>query len=583
MANLSNINGKFVVEQTTGYVGVGTTDPNYPIEVLNASAEIALNASGGSIYRIQSDSASNFIIRKEGVGDRLVINSAGNATFAGNVILNNSDIAFKHSDGFQYYSLGIGASANFEIYNTNYGRTDLLITQSTGNATFTGNVTLSDGALTVYESAATSPAISATSGWGGGVSNPIINFGRVGSAVAGSIGYDDPSTCLYIGTTTSHKLKFRTNNVDAITIDTSQNVGIGTTSPTSAKLVVAGDIDVWSSTNTLLRSSHNGSYGSLQTFTSGAYGILALNPGDGNVGIGTTGPNANLQVNRNTSTANLLNLIDVCASIGNNNGSPGNHYPSGIRVYQGSGTMGTGLAVMNIGVSTNSAAVTNKNTGLIETPNGMTGGLKFNCADTSASIRFQTDNTERMRITSGGDIQIPTNSASLQLRSSGSSAYTSIRRDAANQLIVANTAGNQVFGIGNGGELAITNGASYSGTETYSNAWNAGYQTLILGSQLSPNSVYMITINVGGGFGTPPYYASAVFTIVTGPGTNSTGGGFDNIAPTATHVSSNAYWKYRLSCISTGRNGVEAWLVNGPTNPPVNPTIYVKATKIMTM
>ena len=51
MANLSNINGKFVVEQTTGYVGVGTTDPNYPIEVLNASAEIALNSSGGSIYR----------------------------------------------------------------------------------------------------------------------------------------------------------------------------------------------------------------------------------------------------------------------------------------------------------------------------------------------------------------------------------------------------------------------------------------------------------------------------------------------------------------------------------------------------
>jgi hypothetical protein len=87
MANLSNINGKFVVEQTTGYVGVGTTDPSYPIEVLNASAEIALNASGGSIYRVQSDSASNFIIRKEGVGDRLVINSAGNSTFAGTVLI----------------------------------------------------------------------------------------------------------------------------------------------------------------------------------------------------------------------------------------------------------------------------------------------------------------------------------------------------------------------------------------------------------------------------------------------------------------------------------------------------------------
>ena len=78
MANLSNINGKFVVEQTTGYVGVGTTDPNYPIEVLNASAEIALNASGGSIYRLKSDSTDFFRINKNGVGDRLVIDDAGN-------------------------------------------------------------------------------------------------------------------------------------------------------------------------------------------------------------------------------------------------------------------------------------------------------------------------------------------------------------------------------------------------------------------------------------------------------------------------------------------------------------------------
>jgi len=87
MANLSNINGKFVVEQTTGYVGVGTTDPSYPIEVLNASAEIALNASGGSIYRLQSDSTDSFRINKNGVGDRLVIDGSGNSTFAGTVLI----------------------------------------------------------------------------------------------------------------------------------------------------------------------------------------------------------------------------------------------------------------------------------------------------------------------------------------------------------------------------------------------------------------------------------------------------------------------------------------------------------------
>ena len=149
MANLSNINGKFVVEQTTGYVGVGTTDPNYPIEVLNASAEIALNASGGSIYRVQSDSASNFIIRKEGVGDRLVINSAGNSTFAGNVTVGNSGNiniptaasgnANLHFDGTDFKITSNSSSANLKLETSSTTR---LTINSVGNATFAGDVTV---------------------------------------------------------------------------------------------------------------------------------------------------------------------------------------------------------------------------------------------------------------------------------------------------------------------------------------------------------------------------------------------------------------------------------------------------------
>jgi len=119
MANLSNINGKFVVEQTTGYVGVGTTDPNYPIEVLNASAEIALNSSGGSIYRLRSDSTDSFRINKNGVGDRLVINSLGNATFSGNVdiIKTTSDVAGELRIG------GILASDNLPFGKINFANT----------------------------------------------------------------------------------------------------------------------------------------------------------------------------------------------------------------------------------------------------------------------------------------------------------------------------------------------------------------------------------------------------------------------------------------------------------------------------
>ena len=83
MANLSNINGKFVVEQTTGFVGIGTTDPSFLIEAAGTNAELALNAS--SIYRLRSTSSDEFLITKNGVGDRLTIASGGNATFSAKV------------------------------------------------------------------------------------------------------------------------------------------------------------------------------------------------------------------------------------------------------------------------------------------------------------------------------------------------------------------------------------------------------------------------------------------------------------------------------------------------------------------
>ena len=122
----------------------------------------------------------------------------------------------------------------------------------------------------------------------------------------------------------------------------------------------------------------------------------------GNLGIGATGPNANLQVERNTSTPNLFDFYDIVANIGNLNSNPGNHYSSGVRIYQGSGTMGNGLAALNIGVSTNAAVPASKNTATLETPNGMTGGLKLNTRDSSATIRFFTDSAERMVISSAG-------------------------------------------------------------------------------------------------------------------------------------------------------------------------------------
>jgi hypothetical protein len=61
----------------------------------------------------------------------------------------------------------------------------------------------------------------------------LTNWRRAGGSVAAALKYNDDSSplCMSIGTTTSHQFRIRTADTDAITIDTSQRVGIGTTSP----------------------------------------------------------------------------------------------------------------------------------------------------------------------------------------------------------------------------------------------------------------------------------------------------------------------------------------------------------------
>jgi len=83
------------------------------------------------------------------------------------------------------------------------------------------------------------------------------------------------------------------------------NVLIGTTTAQSGtRLQVAGVMDVWSSSNTLLRFNHDGTRGLIETFTGGAYGPTAINANGGNVMIGSTTDNGSkLQVNGAIRTA----------------------------------------------------------------------------------------------------------------------------------------------------------------------------------------------------------------------------------------------------------------------------------------
>ena len=246
MALLSNINGKFVVEQTTGYVGVGTTDPSYPIEVLNASAEIALNASGGSIYRVQSDNASNFIIRKEGVGDRLVINSTGNATFSGMITVNGGGIDIDNNDDVRLrfdnasvFKAGLQVATTAGDMIAGSAVNDFAIRSQENMLFATGGNTErmridSSGALLVGGTASPSTSWKGTAVFGQQGTNKVI-IGYLSAFSENVVGGHNSALDAWDSLTLAGTdFKFRTGSGatdTSMVIDSSGNVGIGTTSP----------------------------------------------------------------------------------------------------------------------------------------------------------------------------------------------------------------------------------------------------------------------------------------------------------------------------------------------------------------
>ncbi len=578
MANLSNINNKFLVT-TTGEILVGRTAATGTSKLqVSGSLLIGTDINSGIPLVVQETTADGFAIgfmrntnTTNGNGLVIDVNSTGGA-----YIQDWRQASTVKMRLLQNGNLGIGdTTPSFP----------LVVSKSSSNTTNSGDGSMrlalsnpdqtnNNYALITFNDGTSQPG----SGFMGmQFTDHTNNYGELVFGTRGAGGYGE-----------------------RMRIDNSGNVGIGVT-PFPANLTPQTVLDignaasVWGYQNYayfIANAYYNAGWLYKNTASAGALqiagdelsfrqapsgtanaGIAFTQPftikASGNVGIGITSPNTTLHVDAGQNSGNLTN--NVAVYIGG--GFVGNdlyHRQGGFLVISGTNATQTSAG---IAFQTRNTGNTNYWKSSILMNRG--GELEFYTGGAGTG-----QGSERMKITSGGNIQIPTDSASLQLRSSGSGAYTSIRRDAANQLIVANTANNQVFGIGNGGELAITNGASYTTTLTYTTGWNSSYQTLIPGNSLSPNAVYIVTIKCDS-FGTPPYYASTVFHIATSPGTNGSGGGNDNIAPTATHVNSTVYWKYRLSTIVNGKNGVEAYLSGGPT--PNGTTIYVKATKIMTM
>ena len=167
---------------------------------------------------------------------------------------------------------------------------------------------------------------------------------------------------------TSGILQLQTNGTAALTVDASQNVGIGITSPTR-KLAVSG---TWTNTGDYLMDSGSPQLawtsGDLRFKTGGLSGTEVVRiDSSGNVGIGTTSPVA----------ASLLTLKKTSA------GGDG----AELRLINSSTTVETATQIVFTNTTTDSG-----NSAVIKVAR-TSGGQDF---------RFASDGTERVRINSSG-------------------------------------------------------------------------------------------------------------------------------------------------------------------------------------
>ena len=394
----------------TGDVGIGTDTPGRQLEIFKAGRAGAyrLKVKGDTGYtgiEIENTSSSNtnLLFRNPSYTQELYMDTSGKFH-----VYNSSLHRFTvDQDG----KVGIGTQSpdtNLHVYKAS-----------------AGSITASSDAQLVVENS----GVAAINLLSGASSHGQILFGDSGDADDGQFGYDQ----------TNREFYFKTagNSTKRLLINSSGNVGIGTSSPT-LKLDLSSSTSfglpgtsgttpvgfarigytdrTWSGNEILIgiiNASENNYAGYIQCKVPTDYSAarpFLINPQGGNVGIGTATPGWQF----------------VVQGAGTGSGLQDGH----VMIRSTTAANPAGLMFINSG---NTASYNDLGSiqGIVESGNAK-GALRFITRNSDGN---NTDVAERMRISSNGNVGIGTDDpdARLGIKSSGASSYPLLIKSSDNQ------------------------------------------------------------------------------------------------------------------------------------------------------
>jgi len=453
-----------VTIDSSGNVGINETDPS---GYWGQANNIVIDTSGNGGITIKSSTSGN---------GRLVFTDTKSST-AGNA--DGGMITYNHTDDeMRFQTNGSQKIVIDSSGNVGIGTTVASSMDAGANNLVVGSGSGTEG-MTIYSGTSNSGVIYFADGASGD------------DRFRGQIGYSH----------SDNSFNFRTNASSSanMVIDSSGNLGIGTDSPYTNLEVANSGVD------SIIRLYAAGGTANIRTWEMRAVGVAGeglifrqvndannsytnrmLIDTDGNVGIGTISPDYKLHIKETTTAAKMYingenGGVTSSLLIGRDARNWEIKTDTAANLYRYSlsyiGTdspvpnIFTALASGNVGIGTDSAGQKLEVAGRIRVTTDPTiefyesslkrGGIQWSLVNDNTNIfAVGGDITfdiggEKMRITSGGDIQIPTDSAKIQLKSSGSSDYTSIFRDTTNQIVIENTAGTNIFQLDNSGRFTL--------------------------------------------------------------------------------------------------------------------------------